>query len=105
MLPLSSHRHFSADVRLSLKTGGKSFELAGAGPDEVFPRDGFELAPCDAELVMHVDSQTFTWPVRIDHAVVPFDQVVKVRRIGEIRRSNPNESAGNENGLCNAQAR
>ena len=85
-LQLSGYERFSSTVRLELHADGRVFNLAGIGPNEIIPRDTIDLNPCDAEIFMDVDGQSFVWSVTLNHGAVPFDGIIEIEPRGEIRR-------------------
>jgi len=83
----NDYETLSLPARIWLRAGSAVFELAGMGPNEVFPRQGIELASCDADIVVEVGSEQFVWPVRLPSPTVPFDNVIRTEPRGEMRRS------------------
>lgn len=71
-------RHHSAEVRLFLVTADATYPLAQIGPHFVIVREPLDLPPCDAEIVMQVDSAEDRWPVRLVDGVRPSDKVVAI---------------------------
>jgi hypothetical protein len=72
----NGYRHFSSNVRLELRTAGRSFDLAEISPREITLREPVDLPPCDAEIVMTVDGEPRHWKVRLVNGAVPFDRVM-----------------------------
>jgi hypothetical protein len=71
---------YSADVRLYLVVGERSWRLSAIGPDHFVPREPIELQPCQGEIVMTVDREERRWDVVLIDGVVPFDTVVRTRQ-------------------------
>lgn len=61
--PLDPRSNYSAEVRLRLIVGDRSFPLAKIGPSHVVLREPTELAPGAAEVVMTVDGREHRWAV------------------------------------------
>lgn len=72
---------------MELRTSTGTVLLASIGPDEVVPRTRVELDSGKAEIVINIDGNCFTWPVELPHGAVPFENAIKTRISGEMRRS------------------
>jgi hypothetical protein len=68
---------YSADVRLRLIVGERTFELASIGPERVKLREPAQLASCDAEVVMNVDDFERRWQVYLPDGISPNSREVR----------------------------
>ncbi len=59
----------SADVRLQLVVGNQTLQLGQIGPGSVILEDPAELSPCEAEVVMYVDSTERRWQVYLPDGI------------------------------------
>lgn len=59
----------SSEVRLHLLVGDRQFELASIGPERIRLRAPVELPPCEAEVVMQVDTQEHRWAIILPDGV------------------------------------
>lgn len=93
MQPPIDQKHFSAEVRLELRVEGQTHELAGVGSKFCIPRQQLDLPACNADILMTVDGDLFSWPVRLPHGAVPFQHEIPVAFRGEMQRLGPVKSA------------
>jgi hypothetical protein len=59
----------STDVRLHLVVGNRTLQLGQIGPGSVILEDPAELPPCEAEVVMYVDSFERRWQVYLPDGI------------------------------------
>lgn len=74
-----SYMQFSADIRLELRAGGRTIDLASIGPGAVVARLPVELDRGPAEIVMTVDGDPVTWQVTLPNGAVPYDSTIETR--------------------------
>lgn len=60
---------YSADVRLQLIVGERVFEVEQVLRDTCVLSAPIDHAPCDAELVMHVDGRRRSWSVALPEGI------------------------------------
>lgn len=84
---------YSSSVRLVLKIRDTFVELSSIGPDQVTPRIPVELESGDAEIIMQVDDEAFTWPVHLPDGAVPFEDMIRATTSGPVRRQKMTDGA------------
>jgi hypothetical protein len=56
---------YSADVRLSLVVGDRSFDVGQVGPEDLVLREPVTLPPCEGEIVITIDGSERRYPVSL----------------------------------------
>lgn len=69
MNALSPATGHSTNVRLQLIAGGRILELGQIGPESVILEETAELPPCEAQVVMYVDSFERRWQVYLPDGI------------------------------------
>jgi len=67
----------SANVRLQLIVVGRILELGQIGPESVILEEQAELPPCEAQVVMYVDSFERRWQVYLPDGISPHSRRVR----------------------------
>ena len=70
---------YSADVRLRLEAGGRTWPIAKLGPDHFVPSGRLDLPPCNADIVLTVDGKERRWSVQLIDGACPLDSEVRIR--------------------------
>lgn len=66
---MSVSNGYSADVRLQLIVNGHIFEVEQVLRDSCLLAAPIDHAPCEAELVMHVDGRRRSWSVALPDGI------------------------------------
>lgn len=72
---------YSTTVQLKLITADREFELASIGPDSISLRTPISLEPCNARVLMTVDSQERNWNVLLPEGAELSNRFVRILRL------------------------
>jgi hypothetical protein len=69
--------NYSADVRMDLAIGGRSYPVSRSGPGYAFLRQPVSLPAGDAVLAMTIDGSKYLWIVALKYETAPIDGLVE----------------------------
>jgi hypothetical protein len=69
MISVSNQGGHSADVKIHLRFNGFSLRIDQLGPDFIFVDSGSDHPPCEATIVMQVDSNERQWQVLLPDGI------------------------------------
>jgi hypothetical protein len=69
--------NYSADVRMELAVGGRSYPVSRSGPGYAFLREPVSLPAGHAVLAMTIDGSKYVWIVDLKYETAPIDGLVE----------------------------
>lgn len=69
---------YCSTIQLELIVEGQTIELSKVQSDLIYLCKATCLPPCDAKIVMYVDSEPRVWPVHLPYGAVSFDNEVEI---------------------------
>lgn len=86
---MNNVQHHSADVRLELMCNGVSHDLAAVCDKFVTMRTPVDLPVMNAEVVVTVDGDRFTWPIRMPKGAVKSRGDIEIQIRGDMVKGLP----------------